>query len=331
MATTPQQAYDVQRARERAKTAGHAARRSIDAANRKAGRKEARKEIAERKQFEGTIPIWGAKDPDTGAHVFRPGAKKGWWEDRPADWIGTPRDVAPGQAGWTKVNPAVTQRRGAGFGFVGSKVIEGIGGLLRGDQTQPAGAPGEEPPKPSSGMPAPQPQPEGPRHMWPTVKPNSGLPGPAPEPAGELPSGQQALPPPGGAVRRPGQTRILTGQRPRGALGTGSPALGRGPVIDTTGRSVPSNTGGKKLKGGTGTYMENEYGDEGDEGDHMAWARAAEKRIAFAVDPVNKIPKVDSRLEGSSRSEQQKTRYNAAWAKTGTDMPSVYGDERLKY
>lgn len=332
---TPQEAYDLQKAREKAKTQGHAARRSIDAANRKAGRKEARKEISERKQFEGTIPIWGAKDPDSGQHIFRPGAKKGWWEDRPNDWIGTQRGAAEGQAGWTKVDPAATARRPGGFGFIGTKVLGGVGGLLNrsGAQAQAAGA-GQPavvaPPKPSSGTP-PQPQQQGPIHMWPTIKPNSGLPGPSPAPSPGLPSGQQALPPPGGAVRRPGQSRVLTGQRPRGALGTGSPAIGRGPVIDTTGRSMPSNSGGKKLKGGTGTYMENEYGDEGDEGDHMAWARAAEKRIAFAVDPANKIPKVDSRTAGSSRNAQQQTRYNAAWAKTGTDMPSVYGDERLKY
>jgi hypothetical protein len=349
MAQTPQQAYNIQRARERAKTQGHAARRSIDQANRKAGRKEARKEQAERQKFEGSIPIWGARDPDTNEYRFRPGAKKGWWEDRPNDWTGTQRDAAEGQASWTKIDHAQAARQPNNVGFLTGKVlgaVSGIGSKPKGSSGLPAQAQGSPLPPPvmPPGLP-PRQAPASPagggggpgaagggqqgqpmQHHWLHVKPGSGLPsggGQATPTAGALGTGQLGLPW-GGQQRSPGQSRVLTGQRPRGALGTGSPALGRGPVIDTTARDSPSNYGNK-------SPVLDLTEDAPDDSEHMRWAAAAGKRVAFAVDPKNKIPLVDSRLEGTGRGEAQKAKYNAAWAKSGTDMPSVHGDEPLEY
>jgi hypothetical protein len=349
MAKTPQQAYRIAQAKQAAKTAGHQARRDIDLQHRAAARKQSRQEQSARKKFEGSIPIWGAKDPDTGEHVFRPGAKQGFWEGRPNDegsgWIGTQRGAAEGQSSWTKVHPANVERRPNQVGFLTGKVFGAIGNFgatkpssglpAQGQPLPPPVMPPGLPPRAApagggagggvpAGAPAGGQQGQPMQHHWLNVKPGSGLPsgGVAQAQArGALGTGQMGLP---SSRRAPGQPRVLTGQRP--ALGTGSPALGRGPVIDATSRSVPSNVGGKTLKGGTGTYMENEYGVEGDEGEHADWAKMAQKRIAFAVDPKNKIPRVDTRTSGGQR-EAQEAKYNAAWARSGTSMPSVYADD----
>lgn len=94
-------------------------------------------------------------------------------------------------------------------------------------------------------------------------------------------------------------------------------------MIDTTARDSPSNYGNKSPV--------LEFDDAPADSEHMRWAKKAGERVAFAVDPANKIPLVDSRLEGTNRGEAQKAKYNAAWAKSGTSIPSVHGDEPLEY
>jgi hypothetical protein len=110
-----------------------------------------------------------------------------------------------------------------------------------------------------------------------------------------------------GSSTTPGQPRL-------DAFGDGSAPLALNP-----------GPGPKPYTGGMGgSYMEEVYGGGGSS-EHADWASAAQDRIAHAVDPANKIPRVDTRLEGSSRYETQVDKYNAAWKRSGTSMPSVYG------
>ena len=139
-------------ARESARTAGHQARLDASEQARKQSRANAYNERRERQKFEGSIPIWGAKDPTSGEYRFRPGAKEGWWEKRAMDWTGPQRGAAEGQADWTKIHHATTARQPSGYGFLSGKVVGAIGNRLN----QPAAQPQQQ----QQGLPPPQQPPQ---------------------------------------------------------------------------------------------------------------------------------------------------------------------------
>jgi hypothetical protein len=285
--TKKKQQYRTQgtQAREAARTAGHAARRQIDLDYSRQRRQDTREERAAEEKFKGSLPIWGGRNPVSGAYEFRPGAKQGFWENRGNDWVGQARNAAEGQADWTKIqHPSVARQPNKGFGYLGSKAIDAIGSRLQRSpapqqrpvitfnqpQALPVAAPGGALPagSPAGGSPG-----GSPNQARLKVKPNSGQPrGPATQPpAGDLdsgmlglpsgvpglpsgmlglPSGVPGLPPPGGASRMPGMPRRLPSNTSRPALGRGPLALGTGEVIETT--ATESSTPKKKRAAGMG-------------------------------------------------------------------------------
>lgn len=319
--TKKKQQYKTQgtQAREAARTAGHAARRQIDLQYSAQRRMDSRAEHAAEERFKGSLPIWGGRNPLTGAYEFRPGAKEGFWESRSSDWIGQERNAAGGQADWTKIqSPLVKRQPNRGFGFIGGKIMDSIGSRLGngGQQLQAA------PPRPQLAMgagaavagaaagavgPAAAGAARGPTKA--RLKPNSAQPaGPrmsATPAAGDLESGVLGLesgvlglPAPGGEVRNPGEPRRLPGN-------TGRPALGTG--------------GGGRVRSGGGYSIESEYGGEVDEGpDRFAGSKARIAAVAGGlVSPANER----LRYSAPGRFAAQAGKAHAAWMKTDLGSP----------